>query len=274
MGWFTLAVLGAVAYTVWYAVSIAREYLRRERPNNVFNNVLLVTAHPDDECMFFGPTLRTLQRSGSHIHVLCLSTGNYDGLGAHRTKELQASCQVLGVTCTVEDTLQDGEKWDPEAVSDAIDEFVKETKWDAILTFDKFGVSGHLNHGNVHNGVRYFAARSARPYILLELESAPLLLKYSGMMAIVYEYVQSLMGVMLSSQKESVLNNQKKSGLSNQSVSSNRMVAVLEPNEAWTAYRAMAMHRSQLVWFRYLYLLFSRYMHINTVVVRHPSQLM
>lgn len=39
---------------------------------------LLVTAHPDDECMFFGPTLQWLQRNGVEIGVLCLSTGARD----------------------------------------------------------------------------------------------------------------------------------------------------------------------------------------------------
>lgn len=62
------------------------------------NNIVIVTAHPDDECMFFGPTitgLRTLTKS--RIHVLCLSTGNADGLGSMRKKELVKSCQTLGI---------------------------------------------------------------------------------------------------------------------------------------------------------------------------------
>jgi N-acetylglucosaminylphosphatidylinositol deacetylase len=39
----------------------------------------LLTAHPDDECMFFGPTLTYLQTFSpkTRIHVLCLSTGKY-----------------------------------------------------------------------------------------------------------------------------------------------------------------------------------------------------
>ena len=38
--------------------------------------VLLVTAHPDDEAMFFVPTLLALQARGVAVHVLCLSTGS------------------------------------------------------------------------------------------------------------------------------------------------------------------------------------------------------
>lgn len=37
--------------------------------------VLLVTAHPDDECMFFTPTLSSLAAAGAELWLLCLSTG-------------------------------------------------------------------------------------------------------------------------------------------------------------------------------------------------------
>lgn len=44
-------------------------------PQNV-SRVLLVTAHPDDECMFFGPTLIALKkRKNCRIFVLCMSRG-------------------------------------------------------------------------------------------------------------------------------------------------------------------------------------------------------
>lgn len=38
---------------------------------------LLVIAHPDDEVMFFGPTLNHFRRKGENLHVLCLSSGLY-----------------------------------------------------------------------------------------------------------------------------------------------------------------------------------------------------
>lgn len=37
--------------------------------------VLLVTAHPDDEAMFFAPTLLGLGRAGARAAVLCCSAG-------------------------------------------------------------------------------------------------------------------------------------------------------------------------------------------------------
>lgn len=46
--------------------------------------LLLVTAHPDDEAMFFAPTLLALARSGCcQVHILCLSNGEpgFNGSG-------------------------------------------------------------------------------------------------------------------------------------------------------------------------------------------------
>ena len=38
--------------------------------------VLFVTAHPDDECMFFAPTILALTCSSDYsVHLLCLSEG-------------------------------------------------------------------------------------------------------------------------------------------------------------------------------------------------------
>lgn len=45
-----------------------------------FQAVLLVTAHPDDEAMFFAPTIHRLQQQGAAIQILCLSNGGVGGL--------------------------------------------------------------------------------------------------------------------------------------------------------------------------------------------------
>ena len=37
--------------------------------------VLLVTAHPDDETVFFAPTVNALHRSGHEVFLLCLTAG-------------------------------------------------------------------------------------------------------------------------------------------------------------------------------------------------------
>lgn len=36
---------------------------------------LILTAHPDDECMFFSPTILSLVKQNAHVKSLCLSSG-------------------------------------------------------------------------------------------------------------------------------------------------------------------------------------------------------
>ncbi len=40
------------------------------------STVLLLIAHPDDETMFFSPTVFALLRESCRVCVLCLSTGD------------------------------------------------------------------------------------------------------------------------------------------------------------------------------------------------------
>lgn len=37
--------------------------------------VLFLSAHPDDECMFFGPSIRSFILGGCEVYILCLSSG-------------------------------------------------------------------------------------------------------------------------------------------------------------------------------------------------------
>jgi len=37
--------------------------------------VLVVTAHPDDECMFFAPAILRASKNSNTIFILCLSNG-------------------------------------------------------------------------------------------------------------------------------------------------------------------------------------------------------
>jgi N-acetylglucosaminylphosphatidylinositol deacetylase len=74
--------------------------------------VLLVTAHPDDESLFFAPTLTSLLSHkrkldkdvlSAEVYLLCLSTGNADGLGKTRQREMVHALDVLGI--------EEGKRW-------------------------------------------------------------------------------------------------------------------------------------------------------------------
>lgn len=72
-------ILNALLYVLIHRYRGGSSKFRFLRPSKLPDNasrVLLVTAHPDDECMFFGPTLIALKkRSNCRIFVLCLSKG-------------------------------------------------------------------------------------------------------------------------------------------------------------------------------------------------------
>jgi N-acetylglucosaminylphosphatidylinositol deacetylase len=56
---------------------------------------LFVLAHPDDETVFFTPTVHAM-REQSNLHILVLSNGGYDGLGKIREKEMEKAAEYLG----------------------------------------------------------------------------------------------------------------------------------------------------------------------------------
>ncbi len=122
------------------------------------DNILLVIAHPDDEAMFFVPSLQHLKQY-FNVHVLCLSNGRcpagrcarwaqvhyiccaggFDGLGATREKELYASCISLGldrqhVTVLDEPDLRDGMQanWPPAVVARHVQHYVAQHHIQAV----------------------------------------------------------------------------------------------------------------------------------------------
>uniref|UniRef100_A0A7C9A8Q9 N-acetylglucosaminylphosphatidylinositol deacetylase n=1 Tax=Opuntia streptacantha TaxID=393608 RepID=A0A7C9A8Q9_OPUST len=123
---------------------------------------LLVISHPDDESMFFTPTINYLTSRGHDVHILCLSTGNADGMGDIRKGELLRACAILKVPLKQVEILdhpelQDGfgEVWNHLLIAEIVGDSIKSHAIDLVLTFDRYGVSGHCNHRDVHFGVRW-----------------------------------------------------------------------------------------------------------------------
>ena len=121
--------------------------------------ITLVIAHPDDECMFFYPTISRAKR----LHIICLSNGGYDGLGEQREKELQRAARRLGAsaTCVNNAALQDGpHAWDPSVVAANVGPWLHAGA--VVVTFDRYGASGHANHVAVYHGAFSGVLRAAR----------------------------------------------------------------------------------------------------------------
>lgn len=63
------------------------------------SRILLLTAHPDDECLFFAPTVLALRGDPTRpeIYSLTMSIGDAAGLGKTRKEELSRSLDVMGI---------------------------------------------------------------------------------------------------------------------------------------------------------------------------------
>lgn len=210
-------------------------------------NVLLVVAHPDDESMFFCPTINYLTSRGHNLHVLCMSTGNADGMGNIRENELYRACAILKVPSQQvkildHPDLQDGfgKVWDSNVLAKIIEGEIVSRSIDSIITFDSYGVSGHCNHRDVHHGVRKVLVDSflQKNIQAWELMSSNILRKYSGPIDI---WLSKLLGD-----------------------SGGEMHCLLNEHPRKT-YLAMAQHSSQWVWFRKLFVSFSSYSYVNTL---------
>ncbi|XP_013167538.1 PREDICTED: N-acetylglucosaminyl-phosphatidylinositol de-N-acetylase-like [Papilio xuthus] len=206
--------------------------------------VLLVIAHPDDECMFFGPTIFRLCEQGAEVYILCLSNGNYEGKGNIREEELWNACRVLGVPegniYLINDTrMKDDPKvqWPVQVIAKLIHHHVEALEVDTLVTFDRGGISSHPNHSAVFYAVAYMFVEKNMPKrcTVYTMDSVNILRKYMGFLDLPLSFV-------LSSKRY-----------------------FLRWTESRRVTRAMKQHRSQMVWFRYLYVIFSRYMVINTL---------
>jgi len=220
---------------------------KKELPLKPNTRCLLLIAHPDDECMFFAPTVVRLIRRNCKVSVLCVTTGNADGLGHLRKKELRLSCERLGVSPSRVswmdiNGLADGQvKWETERLSRIVLQHIERLDTEVVVTFDNRGVSNHPNHISCFSAVQFLYSNGWMPpdVQVFILESVSLLRKYSGVLDLVATYFTS------------------------------NFVFVSAP---WLTWRAMREHQTQMAWFRYLYLLFSRYTCINSLkrIALHP----
>lgn len=66
----------AIALASVLVVSLVR-WTGGKRSLKTDGRVLLITAHPDDESMFFAPTVITLTQANVEVFLLCLSEGHF-----------------------------------------------------------------------------------------------------------------------------------------------------------------------------------------------------
>lgn len=127
------------------------------------------------------------------------------------------------------------------------------------MTFDAGGVSGHPNHGALAHAMAHLPATAATasnaPKIWL-LESTPLVRKYLGVLEVLLSMLLAALArwlVLVGGREQP-----------------QTWVAI--NSRPWVAYSAMLAHASQFVWYRRLFVLFSRYTYVNTLVAWAPSE--
>ncbi|XP_053851498.1 N-acetylglucosaminyl-phosphatidylinositol de-N-acetylase isoform X5 [Vidua macroura] len=219
----------------------------------------------------------------------CLSLcGNYYNQGEIRKKELEQSCCVLGIPAsdvTVIDhrDLPDDPavEWDTQLLATLVLKHIEAKNIDLVVTFDAGGVSGHANHISLHTAVRYLHSEGKLPeeQALLSAHGNP------GWITDTEGSHSALLFGELDATTSPDLTQEDPAGcrvLVLESVNLCRkyisfldvLISCLLPTDALfilteeeteQAKRAMQCHRSQLLWFRQLHLLFSRYLVVNSL---------
>ncbi|XP_077996269.1 N-acetylglucosaminyl-phosphatidylinositol de-N-acetylase-like [Glandiceps talaboti] len=224
---------------VLHAIVVHRKQRIKNRLSD--KNVMIITAHPDDECMFFAPTILHFKEK----HLVCFSSGNYYGHGEVRRKELYKSCSILGVpqqniSIIDNSNLQDDPNivWDEDLLSNLILDKIQKNQIQVVITFDDYGVSGHSNHISLFKAVKKLSSQNQLPPNVeaYSLQSIPIWRKYLLLLDLPISYVEP-----------------------------QDLLFVSSWSGVWKAQKAMYAHWSQFVWFRILYILFSRYMVVNTL---------
>lgn len=89
----------AITYLVYVTIALRVNNRHFESPQLLLTGhthqdvvpVLFVVAHPDDESMFFTPMISQITKDPRYsVFLLCLSTGNADGLGNRRLFEVHS----------------------------------------------------------------------------------------------------------------------------------------------------------------------------------------
>jgi len=267
----TYGVVPILFVSLWFFTS----YMSRTFPGLRGKRICLLIAHPDDEAMFFAPAVLALTRPelGNHLKILCLSSGNADGLGSVRKNELVTSGLHLGVRSASDILVLDDERfqdsmtatWDSKAITGLLTSTFApkmasiksnqkpEANIDVMITFDRDGVSGHPNHKSLYHGaVAFVTSISSRhagweaPIKLYTLPSVNIVRKYGSFLDVV-----ATISTVIFSKRQAGNYPTPLLFISN----------IFDYRKAQTA--MTTAHKSQMVWFRWGWIGISRYMMVN-----------
>ncbi|KAI4173901.1 MAG: hypothetical protein LQ343_002669 [Gyalolechia ehrenbergii] len=276
---YTALAIPILISTLWI---LTANLSRSSHPHFTKQRICLLIAHPDDEAMFFSPTLLALTdpNAGNHVKVLCLSNGNADGLGQVREKELISSAKILGLRGPEDVLVLDSPdfvdgmdtRWDVKKIAEVLrrafsPQNEKKGKSgdtptatiDMLITFDCYGVSGHPNHIALYHGAKEWLRGLMKgregwrcPVELHTLTSVSVLRKYVS-------FLDAPMTMLLG-----FLGGVKASSRQDQPEGWRQALFVSDMGQSRQGHNAMTMaHKSQMRWFRWGWITFGRYMVVN-----------
>ena len=324
MGVYSLAV-PVLAFLVFWFLNSTFFASSFPPPAELCNKrILLLIGHPDDEAMFFAPSLIALisPQNGNQVKIVCLSTGNAIGEGEIRKGELLSSARRLGIrhdedVYIVDDPrFQDGPgHWKKEDIAeflarwysfDATTNSATSTSSsfpssqeapmlrqqqqeqqtcravstsgttteptpsaapEIIVTFDRYGISNHPNHCACYYGAAHFLhllnrsnPHSSPKIIMYTLTTTPLLRKYISVLDAPITIITNLL---TSKLQRSTTHGERENGR-NETASGDSVVFLSGFRDYARAFGAMVYaHKTQMLWFRWGWILTGRYMVVN-----------
>lgn len=243
----------------------------------VNSTITLVIAHPDDEVMFFSPSLIELNKEkyNNEVNLICFSNGNFiESMGLIRRRELMNSARILGVDNVKILDYKDGmnETWKVDDIVKSLEDNVikHEDKQSVLITFDDQGVSNHPNHISLYHGTKEYVSKlrkandtNTKLYVLKSLNFVE---KYSFT---ILSNIELFIDYLTLAIKNYMNININVSFFGNKILSkgSNDIKFYSDLNMLSISYGAMAYgHFSQMVWFRYGWLFLSRYLTYNHLI--------
>lgn len=245
------------------------------------STVYFIIGHPDDEVMFFSPSLVEVTKSkhSNDVKIICFSKGDAvdESFGDIRTQELRSSARIIGIddkNVVVLEKYKDGmeEQWSKQDIASSLATEVNDNgKPLVLITFDDKGVSNHPNHISLFHGTREYVDTHLKPRLphnhkLYVLKSLNFWEKYSfTLLTNVELFVDLLSKFVFNNVLKINVNISFFNAYSEKKLPSIKFYSDL--NMLSVSYAAMAYgHFSQMVWFRYGWLFFSRYLTFNHLI--------
>ena len=129
--------------------------------------------------------------------------------------------------------------WSPDLIADYVAKYCKQKaatdgavhKIDIIMTFDNQGISSHPNHIALYYGVNQLMEKRLVDVEVMTLNTVNIFRKYIGLNDVNFVMPDEWHAFRLN---------------------------------VFEAYRSLAIHATQMVWFRKLFIIFSRYTYVNS----------